>query len=286
MIKSFAILALLFATALAQCGSICRFRLCQSVGPVSVKGRILGLRAPKVPAQGPVICLVGDDMGFVRKTGEASLELPSGDTLISKWKPAGLTKKFSKKFFKAGKVKALGRSSPTRGAAKGNQWSFIDEKCVKLPILQYEIRKPTFKIVNTPGGPTDCVSFTTRASQLLIEVTWQSRDDLDLAVTDPNGKTLSRFNKKQGDGRFSIDNAAGVCETKQVAVGKEFARWPQGGFVPKGTYKIVLRHFNNCGAGKTKYQIRATLNGALILNKKGKSKKGGDAIITSINLTI
>lgn len=74
--------------------------------------------------------------GRIRKTGETTIS----DTLISKWRPAGLSPKFSKGYFKVFKIPFLGgKQSVGRLALKGNQERFFDDKRVVLPITSYDI---------------------------------------------------------------------------------------------------------------------------------------------------
>lgn len=277
---------LLSALANAQinaCGEKCKFRLCEPIGPVLPKGSRILVRPPPELSFGSV-CRQGRNIGFVRSTGEAILEFRSGnDTRISQWRPKGLTPRFSKTFFKLGRDKTLKKSGILSAKPRGRQQKFLDNLCVKLPIRSYEIVEPRSgrvkQVVKTKGEDTDCLSFRTRAAKILVELTWDSNDDFDLYVIEPDGKQLSRFNPQTSTGKLNGDFTADGC-TRLSKMGRESARYLEvNNMVRNGKYAVEARHFRNCGTGPTKWMLRISINGKLIKTKRGSSNGGVDALV-------
>lgn len=220
----------------------------------------------------------------MRSTGEPILQFRSGEEVpISQWRPKGLSPRFSKKFFSAGRDKILKKSSIAAANPKGKQLQFLDNLCVKLPIKSYEIvDKRTGRVKNvvkTAGEDTDCVSFRTRTTKILVELTWDSGDDFDLYVIEPDGRQLSRFNPETATGKLNGDFTADGC-TRPFKSGRESARYLEmDASVKRGKYTVQARHFDNCGRGPTKWMLRIVINGKVVKTKRGKSNGGADDVV-------
>lgn len=222
------------------------------------------------------------------KTGEAVVEVGKSLTPISEFKPARLTANFAKNFFKAKAVPGTRASAIVKGKSRGNQQTFLDDLCIRLPVLEYQTLSNSGKLtgkVKTKGKPTDCVSFQARNAQLLVELSWTSFDDLDLSVIQPDG-VLSRSRKKSSQGGvFILDTRAKVCATGNP-VGKEVVPYKNKSTVPPGKYTVQIRHFENCGDGPTAWNLRVSVNGKQIPSQMGKSNSDDDTLISTASFKI
>lgn len=127
------------------------------------------------------------------------VEFKSGETVrILQWRPKKLSPSFPKRFFKASRNRRLRASCVSNLRLRGNQQQFVDDLCIRLPIKTYEIvdrrTRRVQDVVRTDGTENDFGSFRSRASNILVELT--SGDDFDLAVKEPRGSQLSRFNRE------------------------------------------------------------------------------------------
>lgn len=67
----------------------------------------------------------------------------------------------------------------------------MDDLCIMLPITRYrvlDVNRTVVRRVETRER-IDCISIRVRAPLILVELTWNSADDLDLEVTEPNGES-------------------------------------------------------------------------------------------------
>lgn len=79
----------------------------------------------------------------------------------------------------------------------GNQYALLNNRCLRVPILQYQLMKGTRNLSRiykrrTPR-PNECVAFRALTPALYINIEWRSGDDLDLTVVEPNGNAINRF---------------------------------------------------------------------------------------------
>lgn len=133
-------------------------------------------------------------------------------------------------------------------------------------------------VVKTNGEDTEWVSFRTRVTKILVELTWDTGDDFDLYVFKPDGKQPSRFNPETATGRLNGDFTVGC--TRSFKSGRETARYlVTSADVQGGTYKIEAHHFDNCGRGPTKWELRIIINGKVVKTKRGRSNGGTDDLV-------
>lgn len=160
---------------------------------------------------------------------------------------------------------------------------FLNDLCVKLPIKTYELVSPRTgkkkRRVRTSGDGKDCVAFRTKAHKILVELSWNSIDDLDLSVTEPGRTQLSRFRRETNTGKLTGDVAGELCD-RILKRGRETARYYRNqSIVRRGRYVARVRHFNNCGKGPTKWILRVSANGRVIKTKRGMSNGNNDVLI-------
>lgn len=312
-----ALLSVASATAIAntavhqgkpRCGDICTFYFCKADGRRTVfedVGPRLIVRDPNV-ATHPFVCrkIVTDPSNFlnqtvkVRKTGEAEVhpaedrgQSPRPFVPISKYSPAGLSKKFSKKYFSLREINRFppipGESGISRLPSRGNQEDFVDDLCVLLPVKAYDLFKESGSLdrrVKRTNQREDCLSFRTTAPRILIELTWDSSDDLDVSVEEPDGNVVSfRKPNSPNGGRLILDQNVARCG--EDPDGREQVRWGRDGNPKKGSYEVTIKHFNNCGGKATKWSLAVVIDGKLKLFKNGKSNRDNNKRITRTSFT-
>lgn len=178
---------------------------------------------------------------------------------------------FKSNFFGVADVPIYGKSGLTRKNLIGNQMSFVSSLCIRLPILAFQEmnrRTGVVRNIRTSGTDKDCVTFRPVPLVLLVELEWEGRDDLDLTLEEPNGETLSKFNQRSENGVFRADRNTENCFRRSTRSGKEVIAYQSD--ADSGTYTVTAVHFDNCGDGPTKWNLRVTLGNALLLNKSGE----------------
>lgn len=309
-----ALLAVASATSLAntavhqekpRCGDFCTFHFCKADGRRTVfenVGPRLNLRDPNV-ATHPFVCrkIVTEPGNFlnqtikVRKTAEAEVhpaedrdQSPRPFVKISQYSPAGLSPRFSKKYFGLQEISAFppipGEKGISRKGSRGNQEDFVDDLCVILPVKSYDLFKENGSLdrrVRTKQR-NDCVSFRSSAPTILIELTWDNSDDLDVSVKEPNGNVLSfRKPNSASGGRLILDQNVGRCG--EDPDGREQVRWGREGSPDRGTYEVTVRHFSNCNSTPpTNWFLAVIIDGKLQTTASGRSNRDNNKKIKKI----
>lgn len=211
-------LMLLLASKLsdASCGEKCLFRFCRP-GEDHYHHKPL----PKalqiiMPARGqadfPHVCRPGRNLLRVRKTGEALIsEGSQGLVKISQWRPSGIVLGLARKYFKLFQAE---NTSPAQGVGRSSNsgYSFLNGRCVILPIRKYEVRNwKGISVIKVRKGEREreCISFRTRAPKLVISLQWNNSANLQLRVVDPLGRngtlvTAQSFTGRAGGQRIVI----------------------------------------------------------------------------------
>lgn len=175
-----------------------------------------------------------------------------------------------------------------RRKAKGNQKDFLDDICVILPIRSWDILKPDGSILRTisRSKPGDCVAYETRYPMVLVELQWDSSDDLDLELVEPDGDLVNRGNPESEAGRLNNDNNVGACGI--VPAGKEAIIYDsrKRALIESGKYTVTVRHFNNCGNGRTQWMLRVMVHDIVILVRKGRSNLDSGSVIGTEMFTV
>lgn len=97
-----------------------------------------------------------------------------------------------------------------------------------------------------------------------VRLQWSAAVDLNLEVRDPNGNTLYYDSRTSPiGGSFGFD-ANGVCDVISTAPA-ETATW-QPGFVPTGSYEILVFYRQNCqgAAQPVQFSVTVTVNGDVL----------------------
>lgn len=105
-----------------------------------------------------------------------------------------------------------------------------------------------FQATGTPQLGTGDIQVTLR---------WTSSDDLDLAVTDPSGNTVTYANPRVASGgQLDVDANAGCGEITQSPIENIF--WLPGQAV-NGEYSIAVNLYQRCGSGSAPVPFNLTL---------------------------
>lgn len=246
-----------------DCGSKCRFRLCSTEkSGVDPNGRRLQIRPRRVVPYSPLICLndITDFVGYVTQIGPAQVQISDTEHIpLPDFCPTvdGVTlrPKFQRNFFKVGRVGPLRRSGIIRnGNYRGNQEALLDLTCIIIPIKKYERvnrrNRRVERVITTPGSSSDCVAFQASIMTILIDLTWDGGDGLDLILEEPTGDILSRVNPRTDKGFFEEDIIRDCTKSKKVgretAVYRKRGDGKDGNFIPRGTYTYDVDIVRRC----------------------------------------
>lgn len=266
-----------------RCGQFCTFRLCNFNGESFTlpKAAFTILHGPNT-ASLPYICKPGSNIGMVKGSLEARVFFRGNFVPISRFSPPGLTARFPRNFIKTTKIPFLPWSGISRVPTQGNQWNFLHDRCMIMPVTKYEEIDPNtqlpLRIVNTGGTGTNCVAFRTTAPAIQVELLWDSGDDFDLAVTEPDGDVIDFNNKRSEAGKLNGDNNVGFCDSN-LEFGKENVVYFPGGPIETGTYTVKVTHFTKCGNAPTVWRLGVAVDGAIVVTKRGVASQGGEQVV-------
>lgn len=221
------------------------------------------------------------------KTGEARVRASKSTkraVRISRYQPHGLTKRFGKRYFHLQKFR-LGEWVVVREKSAGNQEKYVGGLCVTMPVRGYRYLNRAGKARGgwRKGRKGDCVSFRTMNAKMLVELRWNSTDDMDLSVEEPDGRVASRFRHHDACGKLGADSGSilGVCVN--VPDKSESIRYFD--CAPKGRYVIRVVHYRNCGQGG-KYEVRVIREGRLVYSKVAESNRSSGSLVEEIALDL
>jgi len=145
--------------------------------------------------------------------------------------------------------------------------SQIDLLVTSPPVIT-DPRTPRFlffsgRDVNGLAGPGSAIMVDVKqvaTGDVQVNVTWDTRADMDLHVTDPSGFEIyfSQPMSPSG-GVLDLDSNAGCLSGPQ----SENIAWPIGR-APSGTYQVSLVLFDDCGAGQpTNFVVTTVVAGTI-----------------------
>lgn len=116
------------------------------------------------------------------------------------------------------------------------------------------------------GGATAIINgVEVGTGDVRVTLTWNSRADVDLHVTDPFGEEIYFGNRETGTGgRLDVDANAGCANEPTV----ENVFWPSGR-APSGAYGISVQLYADCGTANTQYEVTVYVGGALVNRHTG-----------------
>lgn len=297
------VLACLFSQAKANvCASFCAFRWCDANGLKTFSEsnkRTLILRDENTGSI-PFVCRrfikePGQDISEsvrISKVGQAEVhpfadvrQDPAPFVKIAKYRPEGLSPRFRSDYFTLRSIQfppVPGEKGLARKGSVGNQEEFMDDLCMLLPIKKYNVLADDGTVLRevTTNERNDCIAARVRAPVILIELTWNSDDDFDLEVTEPNGEKLSFRNRRSATkGKYISEVGTGSCSSQNTD-GREQVRWLPNGNAEDGRYRFKVTHFRSCGFGSTTWNLAVIVNGKVVQNKRGQSDKGNGEKVT------
>lgn len=289
----------------AQCGDLtkCEFRWCKPNGPQTRITPRLYLRDPNI-ASNPSVCLpmVMSDGSILNKTVKvfktgASIVQPLVGRGLTPPPPVRIDQYRPKKMFPSSLPKDYiylreitfpplrGQFGVARRAPKGNQEEFLNNLCVTLPLERYGIVNADGTVTAKSGkrDPGACVAFQSRIGTILIELTWNSADNFDLSVEEPNGNIVNNVNPKSTltGANLVNDNNIDGCDT--LVVGREQMVWNKANDVNplRGEYVVRVKHTKSCNRKKaTKWSVAVIINGKNVLFRSGLSKRDGRQVLS------
>jgi len=89
--------------------------------------------------------------------------------------------------------------------------------------------------------------------EVQVNITWNTRADIDLYVVDPLGKEIYYADRQSNSGgQLDIDSNA-ACSSDGPRAENIF--WPFGVVPPRGEYEVRVNNWSACGAPSTDYVI-------------------------------
>ena len=260
------VLSILFLATIShaqRCGSNCNFRLCRSnefLAPINVGAKVRMGAAGVVST--PFICSLSETLTKV-VTGEPMIETDAGFVPMKSWTAPSTP--FPKKFYFAKTIPSFGgRRGITFKTPTAEQWALLDTKCVILPVVKTDAGR-------LPKDPDNCVSFRTQNPMIRITASWNSDDNINMRVAEPDTEVVSAGSPSRGGvhaGDFNLD----ACG--KVSIGKELVTY-RNECMP-GEYCVRLRMKKKCMPNRTKYSISVAIRGVEFTATSGSTttKKG------------
>ena len=110
-----------------------------------------------------------------------------------------------------------------------------------------------------PAASSPVTTTDLSRADIAATVTWTGPTDVDLHVVDPNGVEVAYFNPTSPEGgKLNIDSNAG-CSVDNV--NREIISWPHG-TAPRGTYKVWVEYFSDCGEPSTPWTLNVGAAGS------------------------
>jgi hypothetical protein len=125
---------------------------------------------------------------------------------------------------------------------------------------------------STPSEPTKTAA---DERDIVVTLTWQTTDDLELAVYDPRGNSISYLNPTSPEGGQLDQDANDDCATATTSP-SETISWPAG-TAPSGEYRVGVFNMSNCpGTEPIDFRVVVQVDGQTILDVVGTSYPTGE----------
>lgn len=285
--KLLALIALCLIPVFAEvsCPHRCSYSLCTYAYDHSIIHGVQStiLRAPSTVAL-PFICNSEGDPIRRPISGEALIYAASTFTPISQFRPSGLHPRFTRRHFTSAPVnfpKYPIMRGLKRKNSRGNQESYLNGLCVYMPIGAST--RPTEGMASIDSGK--CVQFVTKVPKLLVQFSWNSADDFDIFLREPNGNVINLFRRSSASGaEMSEDLNGGSCSP--VGGGWEEIVWSQDAAPLSGLYRMRMEQNVVCDTNPTEWKLKVTLNGKEIVSEKGVSRSKYPTVVRKLGFTI
>lgn len=114
------------------------------------------------------------------------------------------------------------------------------------------------------------MSFRSVAPFLQVQAIWDSADDFDLEVEEPDGTIVDMFLPRSETGRLNADNNRDRCNSR-LTFGRENIVYDLNPNLQNGRYFVRFYHYHSCAGQDTNWTLRVLKNGASVRNIRGAS---------------
>lgn len=151
-----------------------------------------------------------------------------------------------------------------------------------LIVFGQDIPRNTFelRLAGSSGGAFGAVQetsvnvITVGTGDVQVNITWDSRADLDLHVLDPQGAEIYWAGRTSpSGGRLDLDSNAGCASDGPRA---ENIYWATGLVAPHGDYIVRVDNWSSCGVTATNYVVTVNAKGKAPRIFAGKFNDAGD----------
>lgn len=119
------------------------------------------------------------------------------------------------------------------------------------------------------------MAFRSVSAHLLIELSWNSADDFDLSLEEPDGTIIDYAFPRSVSGGALIDDRPSKDDLCRVDNSQEVILYPWGKRPMSGDYRVNVTHFENCGAGPTPFHLAILRDGVWMGGVDNGSSDGG-----------
>ncbi|PXF44058.1 hypothetical protein BWQ96_06139 [Gracilariopsis chorda] len=153
--------------------------------------------------------------------------------------------------------------------------------CVIVPVRSWHYDR------SASPSSAPCVSFRVSVTDIRVDLEWDSRDDLDVFVTQPDGRQVF-FQPTSTKGRLLRDDNRRACGRRSPG-GLETVVY-EGALQLTGAYKVFAEHTRNCGKGSTTWRLRIAVQGRIVHDIGGTTNLPLGGVIedsrSSFNFTV
>ena len=163
---------------------------------------------------------------------------------------------------------------------RGTQNRFLHKLCVIIPLSKKALRRALSnrKEVYNREPREYCASIMTVSSLLMISLSWNSVDVLDLSLIEPNGEKIYYDNQESRNGGkltrdakgFGNSTCAGNPHGSEGITYNNMRKNVKLRPLP-GMYTVEVHHVNNCGLGATAFNVAVIIDGVLHKSINGHS---------------
>eukprot|EP00177_Eucheuma_denticulatum_P005336 GFKZ01009694.1.p1 GENE.GFKZ01009694.1~~GFKZ01009694.1.p1 ORF type:complete len:370 (+),score=1.72 GFKZ01009694.1:161-1111(+) len=272
------------------CGSFCRFSMCSANAtlPRLRPAPFVILGPPLVPSN-RFICQRGaNPLITILSTSDPQIQLPNNTlTPLSTYRPPNLTPRFPPRFLRTALLRPGSRAlyGVTSLPPRGNQWSFLHDRCFVLPITRYRIQNPDqpaqFQTIDASQQRDSCVAFRTRAPLLHVQLTWESNGDGDILVQGPPpSRTTIDFLNPRPNARSRLvgDNGQDTCNDATFPGYTENVVYFPGSTLPQGEWVAEAWQAGDCGrrGARTPWSLSVVRDGLVSSVTEGVAVSRGE----------